>query len=97
MWKWLNFCGSGSTLKKLEARANSEATNFIRSRSKNYSTASTSLDKTVVLFTQTFVEGPSLAPTIFPASLKIIILEWVPPLKIITTDYFNILMISLVT
>jgi len=31
MWKRLNFCGSESTLKKLEAKANSEATNFIRS------------------------------------------------------------------
>jgi len=30
-WKRLNFCGSESNLKKLEAEANSEATNFIRS------------------------------------------------------------------
>jgi len=29
--KWLNFCGSKTTMKKLEVEANSEATNFIQS------------------------------------------------------------------
>jgi len=34
--KRLNFCGSGSTLKKLEAEANSEAFNFLRSRKRKH-------------------------------------------------------------